>query len=745
MKRVPKKNISLFVCDVRAPIGKILRPAPPAPANVLLARATDHLRTKKSLTHGCEEKTAHFSLSSEINPESPFVTLPDILPFAPRKAEAKKFLSHKKSQLKFGPRLRVKTGSRFGKRAALAISFAILVFGIIYGVSILNFKREGNAALKSIYADLQNSVQSFKNLHPDTAKTHLLDANATLLGVTNSADRYGLFRLSNILDSILPAFGAVPKIFQNLSGFMSSLLEAANAFQELKISGINYFISGDGDRLLTLLKTLEKNSDQIATNSSDLINEIGILKSLPLGQEIQGINSEENLALFSELYFAKDFLRNIILLLQKPNGFHFALFFQNPSEMRPSGGFVGSYADLFIQNGAIKNIDVRDIYDPDGQLDLKIVPPKPLQGMTVSWGARDANWFFDFPISAEKILGFLQISKMYSEKNETFDGALALNTDVIVDILDITGPIALSAYNLELSKDNFLAEVQKEVETGTNKSFNQPKKILKDFTPLLLERLKNMSEDENEKLMELISRHLEKKGVQIYFRDKTLEAFVKKYGAGGEVFGIPDYFVGDYLAVVNANVAGGKSDVFVRQTISLQSRIDTEGLVRNELTVSRKHTGDSSEYSWYKAPNQDYMKIYTPRGAKLISLTGDTQKTVYPRINYKHAGYAIDTDVAAAMNGEEFGKTFFDGWLTTKAGEEKQIVFSYDNLERISLRNGTVYTFVFDRQSGVRGGVDFVFESPAGFKWQESNKPTYEYKNDDPEKRITISLTLREI
>lgn len=744
MKRVPKKNISLFVRDVRAPVGKALRPAPPAPSEILFSRAAYRPHTKKFLTRGREEKTARFSLNSEVNFGTSYVALTDVMPFAPPKVKTREFLRYKKNKTGFGP-LSFKTGTGLGKKAVLAVSLAVIVFGIIYGAGILNFKREGGAALRSIYLDLQNSIQSFKSLRPDTAKTHLLDANATLRNVTDSADRYGLFRLSSILDSILPAFGAMPKIFQNLSGFMNSSLEAANALQELKTSGLNYFVSGDGDKFLALLETLEKNSNQIAADSADLMNEIKIIKSLPLGQDIQEIDSEENLTLFSELYATKDFLRNIILMLKKPAGFHFALLFQNPSEMRPSGGFVGSYADLFIQNGAIKNIDVRDIYDPDGQLDLKIVPPKPLQGTTIKWGARDANWFFDFPTSAEKVLGFLQVSKMYSEKNQIFDGALALNTDVIVDILGITGPIALPAYDLELSKDNFLAEVQKEVETGTNKILKQPKKILQDFTPLLLGRLKNISEDENEKLMELVARHLDKKSVQIYFRDKTLEALVKKYGVAGEIFNAPDYFAGDYLAVVNANVAGGKSDVFVRQTISLKSQIDTDGLVHNELAVKRKHTGEGSKYSWYKAPNQDYMKVYVPKGAKLVSLTGNTSKTVYPRINYSHAGYATDTDVSAGANGEEFGRTFFDGWLTTKAGEEKQIVFSYDNPEKVPLKNGSVYNFIFDRQSGVRGGVNFIFEAPAGFKWQESDKPTYEYNNDDPGKRIIIALTLQDI
>ncbi|MDP2676563.1 MAG: DUF4012 domain-containing protein, partial [bacterium] len=488
MKRVPKKNVSLVLHDVRPPEGVTLRPAPSALNAIPATPKKNHI-----LYTRVENSTVRFA------------SVRDIAPQARNKKEAQKFLRHKKNNLELPSRLSYRTGNKWWKKVAIAISFAVFILGVVYGVGILNFKRDSVASLRSIYGDFQSSVQSFKNWRPEAAKTSLLQADAKLSGLTNGANRYGLFQLSDILDSIIPAFGAVPSVFKNLGSFTNSLLEAAGALHELKTSGLSYFISGDGDKFLALLRTLQKNSDEITHSSTDLINEANTLKNLPLGKEFLNVSLAENLPMLTELYSAKDLLRSLITLLEKPDGFHFALFFQNPSEMRPSGGFIGSYADLFVENGAIKNIDVRDIYDPDGQLDLKVVPPKPLQGTTVSWGARDANWFFDFPKTAAKVLGFLQVSKIYSEKNVTFEGAVALNTDLIEGILGITGPIALPDYNLALAKDNFLTEVQKEVETGTNKELHQPKKILKDFMPLFLASLKNLNDDGKEKLLELVA------------------------------------------------------------------------------------------------------------------------------------------------------------------------------------------------------------------------------------------------
>ena len=145
-------------------------------------------------------------------------------------------------------------------------------------------------------------------------------------------------------------------------------------------------------------------------------------------------------------------------------------FFQNPAEIKPAGGFLGSYADLTINSGRLVNIDIRDIYDPDGQLTTKIIPPLPLQAITTSWGARDANWFFDFPLSAKKVTELLESLKIYQEKNIQFSGVIALNIKILESVLELSGPIKLSDYQFEINRNNFLKEIQKEVEAGTDKA-----------------------------------------------------------------------------------------------------------------------------------------------------------------------------------------------------------------------------------------------------------------------------------
>ena len=255
-----------------------------------------------------------------------------------------------------------------------------------------------------------------------------------------------------------------------------TFLQIAGNLQSLQSNGFKYF-QEDGNKLVALLEDIRKLVAKVNDETQKIKNNTSELKNLsPFFGKIDDNIGDQYLKYSSELYNWDNALQNLINLLSASGGRHILVFFQNPSEIRPGGGFIGSYADITVENGQMKNMDVRDIYDPDGQLAIKIIPPEQLQTVTTDWGARDANWFFDFPVSAKTIVNFLEMSKMYSEKNVTFDAAIALNIDIIETLLGITGPIKLADYNLTIDKDNLLYEVQRSVEAGADKKAGEPKK-----------------------------------------------------------------------------------------------------------------------------------------------------------------------------------------------------------------------------------------------------------------------------
>jgi len=119
----------------------------------------------------------------------------------------------------------------------------------------------------------------------------------------------------------------------------------------------------------------------------------------------------------------------------------YLFLFQNNHEIRATGGFIGSYGVLNVHNGNVKELFVDGIFNPDGQLSVRVVPPKPIQKISTNWSTHDANWFPNFPTSAEKIAWFYE-----KTGGPTVDGIITLTPTVMEKLLEITGPIEMLEY-----------------------------------------------------------------------------------------------------------------------------------------------------------------------------------------------------------------------------------------------------------------------------------------------------------
>ena len=147
------------------------------------------------------------------------------------------------------------------------------------------------------------------------------------------------------------------------------------------------------------------------------------------------------------------------------------VIFQNQNELRSTGGFIGSFADILLQDGKIQNINISSIYDLDGQLNENIRPPAPILSVNNRWYFRDANWFTSFDESAKKIISFYE-----KEGGETPSLLLAITPQVISELLKITGPLKTKD-NIELNQDNFLENLQVLTQTDREDPSNEPKKF----------------------------------------------------------------------------------------------------------------------------------------------------------------------------------------------------------------------------------------------------------------------------
>ena len=633
---------------------------------------------------------------------------------------------------------------RHRKIRTIAVAVVLLSCLLFYGTRILVVKKIAINSINLIQLRAKQAKDALSTLDTSAVSAAFTDIKRIVGDIQTEADRYGLLNLAEVASIVYPPAEEAPRALDILDRLSDRVLSLIETSETLKSSAFTLATEGKGAQLISYLTDMHRDVSTLGD----------ILEEMRKGASALGYSVGDDVLTFrAKMYQCEMLLEATIHWLSDTN--HLALMFINPSEIRPAGGFPGSYATVTISKGNLGAIAVRDIYDPDGQLATKIIPPKPLQLITSTWGARDANWFFDFPTSARKTLSFLNDSKIYTEQGLELEALLAINVNVVSDILKVIGPVELPEYDLTLTDKNFLDEVQREVRSGTDRATGDPKRILKMLTPILFERLGSLDDAQEKELISYIKERFATKDMMAYIDDPIMQLYLEQLGVAGEVEQNQDSQLNEYLAVVNANIGGGKSDAVMTQSIALKSRIDLEGRINNSLTIKRTHGGKANSPAWYNITNKNFIQILTPRGSEILEMRGQDAAPTITRQDF--TGYRTDPDISAIEKSTThidslginqamaFNKTVFSTWLNTAPGTNRTLELQYTNQQMLSPRSLATYSFVFEKQSGVETQLSFSIEAPPEYKWKENNSTTYTYTSKSAPGKLRIDLTLTPI
>lgn len=373
------------------------------------------------------------------------------------------------------------------------------------------------------------------------------------------------------------------------------------------------------------------------------------------------------------------FVHTLTYLLGGNDTMRYLVLFQNNTELRPTGGFVGSFAEMDLEDGAITALHLPGggSYDVQGQLDAFVEAPQPLSLINPRWEFQDGNWFPDFPTSAKKMQWFYEHAG-----GPTTDGVLAVNATFIEKLLGVTGPIEMPEYGVTIDAENFLFTTEKivEVDNGTTAT---PKAFLGDLAPKLLEKIQSADTRTLLQLIVAVEQGLAEREIQVYFRDNDAEKTMHDLGYDGAIAQTD----GDYMMVVNTNIGGGKTDAVIDQDVDVQVDIADDGSIIDTVTITKTHRGMANALFTGKN-NVDYLRLYVPEGSVLLSADGfeaPPSKLFEP----SEVPLSEDDDLSIVESDRthdvatgadiwnEFGKTVFGGWMQTAPGETQVVHFSY--------------------------------------------------------------------
>lgn len=407
----------------------------------------------------------------------------------------------------------------------------------------------------------------------------------------------------------------------------------------------------------------------------------------------------------SELVETVDYLQ---VFLGKDQDKRYLMIFQNNTEARATGGFMGSFAVIDFKQGQIKKMTTPGggTYDTESGLRRLIQSPQPLSLIKARWFFWDCNWWPDWPRSAEKIMWFYEKSD-----GPTVDGVISLTPNVVMKLIEVLGPVDLSKdHQVVIDSDNFMETVQTIVEQKDTDN-NAPKQIISDMLEQLMTRLSQQLDREDLiKIIKVLESSLNEKDILIYLTDRNLQSKVTELAWDGALKSTN----GDYLAVINTNIGGGKSDKKIIQTITHDASLTNSGEIINTVTIVRDHQGDKSDVL-SGVRNVNWLRVYVPLGSHLISSEGWRQpdakfKTVDP-------AWEFDQDLINERDAEidpltntriyrEQGKTVFANWSMVDPGEIAVIKLVYKLPSTTSLETTTgskklfKYSFLSQKQSG---------------------------------------------
>jgi hypothetical protein len=626
----------------------------------------------------------------------------------------------------------------FAKNFVFFLSSALVVTSMVFGLASLEKElerkdqvlAEGTKAL----GYLKDAGISISNSDLVNTQNNLSNANLYFSNTKNTIDDLGM-GISGILNSLpintpLSTAKNIASAGENVS---LAGKEAAGLFEDISFLDKNNFsidqiypLQGHIRKISTHLETASDNMQNIddAFVPEDYREKLATLKDKVPYVANNMKNLDQDIPILLKMLGSENRLQKYLFI------------FENNTEIRAGGGFIGSYAIADIENGKLENFFVDGIFNPDGQLKEKIVPPMPIQKISAAWSMHDANWFADFPLSAKKVASFYE-----KTGGPTVDGVIAITPNVIENILGITGPIAMPEYNTIVDKDNFLRMTQLQVEELYDKKENNPKKFLADLAPRIIEKLldtENLSTQEKIskylRTFEAFEKSLKEKHIVLFHREAEIENMILKRGWGGQI----QNSSGDYLSVVNSNINGFKTDAVVDETIDLRTEIMADGSIIDTVKITRIHNGGDSDYDWYNRVNADYMRVYVPLGSTLLEAKGHTIEEYAPPMDY--SGFKTDEDVekiektiridvdSKTQIFEESGKTVFGNWVFVSPKEKVEVTYKYKLPYKINFDDYTKpaekYSILVQKQLGSRGSkFNSLITIPINWKiaWTSNN------------------------
>lgn len=430
-----------------------------------------------------------------------------------------------------------------------------------------------------------------------------------------------------------------------------------------------------------ILGRLAEAEPQLTSVKSQIESAVVRFTALPNGSlvpQLQTIISQ----LREQLPFLQDTVTQLIpatkiipAIAGFPDAQTYLFLLQNNTELRPTGGFIGTYGILKVASGEITSFITNDVYNLDTPAKdrLHLKPPAPLTRYndTTQWFFRDSNWSPDFPTSAEKALEFYRLE---GGPQKQLDGVIAVTPTFISSLLKISGDITID--KITFTPDNLIDRLQ---------PLAARKELIGEMSKVLMNRILALPQRRWQELISSITTALEERHALLYSRNPRLESQILSQRWGGALTA-PAV---DGFAVVDANLASLKTDSVIDRVIDYDMKVENSTATAT-LKIEYVNTGS---FSATTTRYRTYTRVYLPKGSQLISSTGALRDD-----KIRSNGRPGTVDVF-----EELDQTVFGAFISIEPGTTGTLSFTYTLPPNVSqAATEGVYDLSVQKQAGTR-------------------------------------------
>lgn len=340
----------------------------------------------------------------------------------------------------------------------------------------------------------------------------------------------------------------------------------------------------------------------------------------------------------------------------------------NEGELRATGGFMGTVGLITVADGRITESTFERVYSFEVPLEQYPAPPDDLRTtMGASWWLlRDANWWPDFPTSAESILDLFE-----QHQGIRADGVIAINTLFTGQLVEVFAPIDLPEYPEVMTPKNWRGVMERTLLSGRDATERIPEdevtvtaeeSYLHPLMQYLVGQAQSASPEQLPALFAALASASASRDFQAYFREAPAEAMIDAVGVTGRLEAPTDG--SRTIAVVDSNVSWSKVQPGISRSTTVLLREDggADIVVRwqnrvsalDPLTYPRAanygllYDPDTFSIARHDGVFGNYVRIYLPGDAIRVHVQGGTRLRLT-----REEGFAVASAYVVVEDGTD--------------------------------------------------------------------------------------------